>query len=612
MSAQSSDPALSYERASTALHAGDFPMAESSAREFVAIEPQHPGGWAVLGSALHAQGRFTEAEQAFLELTRRAPQEPMYWMNVGTARRCAEQLDEALAAFATAAALGADSADFHFNLGLVHIDRRDFESAVAVLAKAVAQAPQDPEIRFRYAYACYETLRTDEALEALKGWERLPDAGSNTNAHAGFLLLKLGDVARAETIVRGAAQQPGADPLAVLTLVQVLERTNRINEARKLLDQLDASPSASQLGTELTATQGEIAQREDRHEEACAAYRQALQDSRDASEQHLHLYPLARSLDALGQYEEAWSTLQAAHRSQLERFRLTAPVWAARGSPTLGITQFSADPDDIAGWSKDDAPPLEQSPVFIVAFPRSGTTLLELSLDAHPALASMDEQPFLQNALDDILEQGVEYPRRLASLSPAQLRDIRERYWQRVGRKVRLSAGQRLVDKNPLNLLRLPAIRRLFPHSPVLLAIRHPCDVILSCYQQHFRAPDVAMLCMDVKALATGYRRAFDFWYEQHALLGPRSLEVRYETLVAEFEQQMRAIASFLELPWTDAMLQPGRQAHDRGFISTPSYSQVVQPVNSKAVGKWRRYEQQLAGIIPIIQPYLQRWSYEA
>jgi len=90
-------------------------------------------------------------------------------MNVGTARRCRGHLEEALFAFARAAAMGAASADFYYNLGLTHIDRNDFESARAVLAKAMAQAPQDAEIRFRYAYCCYECLRPDEALQALEG-----------------------------------------------------------------------------------------------------------------------------------------------------------------------------------------------------------------------------------------------------------------------------------------------------------------------------------------------------------------------------------------------------------------------------------------------------------
>jgi hypothetical protein len=250
--------------------------------------------------------------------------------------------------------------------------------------------------------------------------------------------------------------------------------------------------------------------------------------------------------------------------------------------------------------------------VFIVAFPRSGTTLLELTLDAHPLLRSMDERPFIQNALDEIVALGIRYPEQLGRLSNTQLDQIRASYWGRVEQKVRLEPGQRLVDKNPLNLLRLPVIRRLFPHARILFAIRHPCDVLLSCYMQHFRAPDFALLCADLRTLAVGYRRGMDFWYQQADLLQPAVREVFYERFVSDFDTEVRAIGDFLQLPWDEGMLAPASHARSKGFISTPSYSQVVQPVNQKAVGRWRHYEQHFATVIPELQPCLQRWGYSA
>jgi hypothetical protein len=180
-----------------------------------------------------------------------------------------------------------------------------------------------------------------------------------------------------------------------------------------------------------------------------------------------------------------------------------------------------------------------------------------------------------------------------------------------VRRKVVLQPGQRLVDKNPLNILRLPVIRRLFPHARILLAIRHPCDVLLSCFMQSFRSPEFALLCADLRTLAVGYRRAMDFWYEQQAILGAAVREVRYESFVADFAPQVRDICDFLELPWDDNMLTPGTHAQTKGFISTPSYSQVIQPISSKSVGRWRAYESHLAPVVPALRPYLERWGYD-
>jgi hypothetical protein len=167
-----------------------------------------------------------------------------------------------------------------------------------------------------------------------------------------------------------------------------------------------------------------------------------------------------------------------------------------------------------------------------------------------------------------------------------------------------------LIDKNPLNILRLPAIRRLFPNAPIVLAIRHPCDVLLSCYMQHFRA-EFAWLCRDLDTLGLAYRRSLDFWYQQAGLLQPRVREIRYERFVVGFEEHVRSLAEFLELPWHDAMLSPGQRALDRGYISTPSYSQVVEPVHSRSVGRWRGYERHFAPALTHVRPYLERWGYE-
>jgi tetratricopeptide (TPR) repeat protein len=580
-------------------------------RQSLALDPSHIEALGALGFLLHSARQFDESAEVFAKLTELLPAEPAYWMNLGTARRCSGRLDDALAAYAGAAERGADSADFYYNVGLTHIDRNDFEAGRVVLSQAVALAPDDAEIRYRYALCCYERLRTDEALAALDHWDNLSGLNPEIIANIGLMLMKLGAAERAEPAIRQAVAAADSDPQPLLTLLQLLERTNRLDEAARLLPQLIANPQAHTLGPELPLIRAQLAQRASDHETARALFAELLRDCKEKHLEHLLQFPLAKSLDALGRYDEAFDTLLAAHRSQIELLRLTAPLLIARGAPNMVITRFGCDPEDVAAWKDPTAPALEESPVFIVAFPRSGTTLLELTLDSHPLLASMDEQPFVQNALDDMVVEGVSYPERMAGLTPAQLDSIRAKYWERVRRKVTLEPGQRLVDKNPLNILRLPVIRRLFPNAPVIMAVRHPCDVMLSCFMQHFRTPDFAFLCSDLQSLSLGYRRTFDFWYQQKELLNPTSLELRYETFAQNFAAETRSILEFLALPWNDAVLRPQDTARDKRFISTPSYSQVIEPVSNKSVGRWHSYERGLSPVLPIIEPYLRRWGYE-
>lgn len=604
------DPGTLVDTALARLQAGDAAAAETLCREALALSPDHTGALGVLGMMLYGAARTGEAHEVFDRLTQLEPNEPLHWMNLGTARRALGQYDDALKAFMLAAELGETSADFFYNVGLTHLDRHDYEAARAVLKRATELAPQDAAIRFEYAKACYESLQTDEAVAALEGWQHLEGVDAPMLAGIGHRLMNLGEPESAEAAVRRLAQVGPLDPRARLTLVQIYERTNRLEEAGALLAQLAQDPRCRELGGELTATQAQLAQRRGEHERAVELFRQCLNQRLEFHTRHFELFALARSLDALGRFDEAFATLVEAHRSQVEYIRMAAPMAYARGAPTMAITEYGCDPADVATWVDATAPSTAQSPIFIVAFPRSGTTLLELTLDAHPDLVSMDEQPFVQSALDDLLATGIRYPEQLGRVSQEQLDAVRARYWQRAHRKVVLAPGQRLVDKNPLNLMRLPVIRRLFPNARIVLAVRHPCDVLLSCFMQHFRAPDFALLCCDLNSLATGYRRTFDFWYAQAQLLRPEVREVRYETFVADFSTQVRELLAFLEVPWNDAVLAPAARAQAKGYISTPSYSQVVQPINQKSVGRWKAYETHLQPIMDRVQPYLERWGY--
>jgi tetratricopeptide (TPR) repeat protein len=589
--------------------AGQFEQAEPVCRRVASEVPNQESVLSLWAAVLYALNRHAEAEPIFATLVELHPGRAVYWMNLATSRRALGQYDQALQAYMRAAALGCDTAAFHFNVGLTHLDRRDYESARAVLKRAVELDPDDALIRSEYIKACYESMQMEEATAALQGWTDFSGLAPDQLAEAGHRIMNLGETQLAERVVSQlhAAQ---LDPRATLTLAQIMERTNRISEAQQLIDRLSADPQAQSLGTDLLVMRAQIAQRTGKHELARELFEQTLQRTGQFHDRHFALFPLVRSLDALKCYDDAFAAMVEAHQSQIEHLKLTAPLAVARGTPTWEIAKWSCDPDDIKQWDAADPPSRQDSPIFVVAFPRSGTTLLEQTLDAHPSLRSMDEQPFVQYALDDIIAAGVYYPEQLAKLAPDQLRTIRARYLERATAKVQLQPGQRLVDKNPLNLLRLPAIQRLFPNAPILLAVRHPCDVILSCFMQHFRAPHFVMLCASLQSLAEGYRRSFDFWYEQSAMLSPHVLEVRYESFVADFERGVRDMAEFLQLSWHDAMLAPAEHARAKGFISTPSYSQVVQPVNQKAVGRWRAYERHLAPITPLLQPYLERWGY--
>lgn len=603
-------------RALAAYQQGDLRAAERLALEAHRRSPRDPDTLLARGVVTQAIGRHDAAAQAFRSLAELQPHEPVHWMNLATAERAAGRLDAAAAGYERAAALGGWSANLLYNSALLELQRGDFPLARERLAQAVARPPVDAEAGCLYAQMLMQAGEPAALRAAVQGWPQWQGWTLERLADFGLLLLTVGDQPAALGIVEQLRAAPDNPPAVEMALITLLERTNQLEEATARTRRLGQQPvvAAAGLAPDLQerwlALRAQIADRNQGHAEAIALYRELLARGPDLPARQELLFPLAKALDADRQHEAAWEAATQAHASQMAGFELTAPGRPGAMSELLGITAASCHAADVARWREPEPPTQAESPVFIVAFPRSGTTLLEQVLDAHPGLQTMDEQRFLLDAQQSLQGQGLDYPGGLGEATPAQLAEARRHYWAQVATKVQLAPGQRLLDKNPLNMLRLPVIRRLWPHAPILLAIRHPFDVITSNYFQHFRAPDFARLCRDVESLADGYARFFDFWYQQVELLQPRVLEVFYEAFVTELEPQARRVAAFCGLPWHEAMLEPSRHALSRGYIATPSYHQVVRPVSRQAVDRWRRHAPHLLPHQGRVAHLMQRWGY--
>jgi Sulfotransferase family len=246
----------------------------------------------------------------------------------------------------------------------------------------------------------------------------------------------------------------------------------------------------------------------------------------------------------------------------------------------------------------------------VVGFPRSGTTLLEQMLDAHPDFQSMDERAFIHELTERMEQAGQRYPEDLATLTEAEAEQLRAVYFRMVARVLPDRGPRRLVDKNPLNMLCLPMIMRLFPQARIILCLRHPCDVLLSCTMQPFRSPAFMVLCSSLQRLARGYVQAFEQWYRQINVFSPQVLEWRYESVVHDLDGHLARLGSFLDIADASPMARFAEHARDKRFISTPSYAQVTQGLHPRAVNRWQGYREQFEPVLPLLRPLIDRLGY--
>lgn len=595
------------------LSSGHAGQAEQSCCRLLDGQPDDETGLALLGIALQQQGLPLRAAAVHERLTVLYPEQANHWVNLGNALREGGHAEQAEEAYLLALRLAPEHAGIHANLGLLYKESANYAKARDYLVQAARQLPDDHEVCIYAAMTCWECADQAEAARLVASWRNWLLLSDDLTIDLAWLFTQMGRIPEAEQLLGRSMQLDGARPRTLARMVGLLERVNRLDEATVILASLPDPETlrdpADQL--EVISAMGLMALR-GRDPAAARSLLQRLIAMTTETNQLGNLYfALAKACDRQGDTAAAMDALAKAHAAQMVKAAQLVPELLLPDVQPLSPALIRMTPAQAAGWP----PPVRSvneppSPIFVVGFPRSGTTMLEQMLDAHPTLASMDEQPFMQGVTEHVLALGLQYPEALGELDPATCDALRQHYWNQVGTVVTLQPGQRLVDKNPLNLLHLPLIYRLFPDAPIILALRHPCDVILSCYMQNFRAAGFQVLCSSLERLAHGYVNGMQYWIHHEQLFKPRVLHLRYEDLLDNFDVEVDRIGAFIEVEDASPLRNFQQHAQQKGFISTPSYAQVTQPLNKSAVDRWRRYESKFVPLLPIMKDVMEHWDY--
>ena len=595
------DRAAQLQRAAALLQAGDAATALHLAQPLAAAQPDDENAWALLGACQQRAGQMAAAVTTYTRLSALAPTRWQYWNALGNAQRALAADDAARAAYERALALAPQATAVRANLGLLLLNGGDVAAASAHL-DAAAQAPDaQPSMRIWAAVAHFAAGRPERAAELLQGWSQWPRDSAEARLELGWLLGELGQ-SQAALAVLG---EPYADGLALRAgarRVLLLERENRLDEAQLIAADLpaDAPSAGSDVRQELLHAQARLAMRAARWTQARQALQTALALPGAVRGRRPLQFALAQVCDRLDDVPATLAALRDAHTPVPA---MPASGWLAQlrqdwQAPAQG------PPQDTADSARADAP------VFIVGFPRSGTTLVEQMLAAHPAFASMDEQPLLLAAIARMQAAGLRYPHDLPRLPAQQRAQLRALYWQDAAQRVQRASGQRLVDKNPLNMLALPMLATLFPQAQVVLCRRHPCDVLLSCHLQAFADAELAALSPTLPRLAEAYA-AFDAQFvQQSAALHVPPYVLRLEDLLADAPGQTQALAAWLGLDDAAPLLEYQVAARARGRIATPSYAQVIEPLQADRGARWLRYRAEFEPLLPLLVASAQRGGY--
>jgi tetratricopeptide (TPR) repeat protein len=388
-----------------------------------------------------------------------------------------------------------------------------------------------------------------------------------------------------------------------ISLALLLEHQHRLGEARAVVEECLAIAPRDDQAQYLWALL-------DRREGQVEASERRLRDLIKSEPKHPYVryacrYELAQILDRTERFDEAIQVL--AEAKQLVRALADTELLLKtydRAAESARRFASSQPRTILQRWAKG-FPQDKRVPVPLLALlgghPRSGTTLLEQVLGAHPGVAALDEPSAFAETVEPAFRKAVVH-------LGAGLNVLRRSYTRALLRDAGVGAsGKLLLDKNPSLTSQLPAALKVFPELKVVIALRDPRDVVLSCYFQNILLNPTNANFLSFERLAKYYADLMDIWLAVRQWEGLAWLETRYEDVVADLEKEGRRVTGFLGKEWH----QDQNHFHDKHRqLYSPTYQDITRPVHNRAVGRWHSYEKHLASILPALESYCREFQY--
>jgi len=217
----------------------------------------------------------------------------------------------------------------------------------------------------------------------------------------------------------------------------------------------------------------------------------------------------------------------------------------------------------------------------------------------------LEEKPALHAAAQTI--GGID---AFPALDGAEIAALRARYFAALDAIAPEAEGKLVIDKLPLGIVDTALVHRIFPEARFIFAERHPCDVVLSGFMTRFDPKGGMANFLDLGDTAALYDAVMAYWQRCREVFPLDVHAIRYERVIEDAEAELRPLAAFLGLDWDQRLLDHIGSAKARRHIGTPSYAQVAEPLYTSARGRWTRYRDALAPVLPVLAPWAERMGY--
>ena len=597
--------------------------------------------WNILGAANKGLGRVEEASKAFMKVVKLNPTYADGYNNLGVTLQEQGKFEGALVAYKKAISIKPNYAEAYNNLGNTLLEQGEPAGAISSYKKAISIDSNYAEANYNMGFALSSINKPEEAIVAYNNAISMKPNYSEAYCNLGNAYKEIGKLNEAIDFYRNAIsinpkyaqvynnlgkvfQEQDKLELAMeaykkatsLKLeyseawtngAEALEKWNKLDELDDWLKQ--AHKNFKIVPSDISYFQSKFLWRIKKRKEALKLISTINFNTVSENRKQGFLNLKAKCFESSQNFSKAYDCfLEMNLLAKKSNTYLNSNSDKFFANTKNQLEQLKLKLTSRATDSEDNGETI--SPIFLVGFPRSGTTLMDTILRSHSKIEVLEEKPTVVAAKAAIRKNGYnEIHNKVFSIDI--ISEARSSYIKEFRKHIKSSDTNSVyIDKLPLNLIEVPLINQLFPSAKFILALRHPFDTILSCWMQDFEINAAMANMVDLDRIVDLYCIAMETFKICRSEYNLNVHTIRYEDLLEDLKGESSALLTFMDLTWETKMEDYRATALKRGRINTPSYSQVSQPIYKEAKYRWVNYKEYLDKYSDQIEPWIQEFGY--
>ena len=496
--------------------------------------------------------------------------------------------------------------DANFYFGTLNLQTENFIKASKLLNKAIEIKPNITEAHNNLGIAYDNLEKIDKAEICFNKSIEINPNYVEAYLNLGKLYTKTGEIEKSEKFYNNAISINPKYFNAYNNLMNLFEKTNQNEKLKKIIilaEEQFRNHAVVKLfyGFYLFKTQNFL--------DAIKKLEEIKFDESEFNREILRSFVLARCYDQIDNTEKAFFYFKKRNELDLKYKSNDIDKNKARKIVNDRINFFKEN--DINKWSLLKPNNKDENPIFLIGFQRSGTTLLDNILRSHKSIEVLEEKPIVGNFVTSIDQKMNSNFSNLKNINEENLNEFRKIYFDFREKYISKKDNSKIyIDKMPLNIIHVGEIVRIFPNAKFIVTLRHPCDCVLSCFKQNFKLNNANANFLNLKDSANFYNSVMSLWEQYTNVFKVNHHIIKYEDIVLDFEKSVQKVLEFLELPWSNSVLEFYKNAQNRKRISSASYDQVIKPIYSKSVNNWTKYKKEISEIIPLLKYWTNKFNY--